>query len=58
VALLVAIRHTWLLVEMANLSGIATGSITRGLGVTGCGLVLASALALRRVARDLRRNPR
>jgi Protein of unknown function (DUF3040) len=58
VALLVAIRNTWLVVEMANLSGIASGPITRGLGVTGCGLVLASALVLRCVVRDRRHHPR
>jgi hypothetical protein len=53
VVLLVAVRHSWFLVEMANASGISTSSIVRALCVTGCALVLASAVVLRRSVRDI-----
>ena len=58
VALLVAVRHAWLLVEMSNVSGLSSSSITRGLVVIGCVMVLGSALMLGRVVRDLPRHPR
>jgi hypothetical protein len=58
VALLVAVHHAWFLVRMSNVSGLSSSSITRGLGVIGCMMVLGSALMLGRVVRDLPRYPR
>jgi hypothetical protein len=58
VALLLAVRHSWFLVKLSNISGFPSSSITRGLGVIGCVMVLGSALMLWRLVRDLPRHTR
>jgi len=51
IALLVAVRHAWFAVEMSNVSGLSTASITSALGVVGCATALASALMLWQLVR-------
>jgi DUF3040 family protein len=51
IALWVAGGHAWFAVEMSNVSGLSSSSITRALGVVGCATALWSALMLWRLVR-------
>ena len=51
VALWVSGGHAWFAVEMSNVSGLSSSSITRALGIVGCATALWSALMLWRLVR-------
>ena len=58
VALLLAVRHSALLVRISNVSGVPSSSITRALSLVGCMMMLGAALMVRQRVRDRRGHPR